>query len=45
MNPLAVELVEFSSIQLDETIFLSWMTASEINNEGFEIQIGQNGIE
>ena len=43
--PLPVELVEFSSIQLDKSISLSWMTASEINNEGFEVQISQNGID
>ena len=42
---LPVELVEFYSIQLDKSISLSWMTASEINNEGFEVQISQNGID
>lgn len=39
LNPvLPVELVSFSATQQGSVINLSWATASEINNSGFEIQ-------
>lgn len=33
-----VELVSFTALKNDNSVLLSWMTASEINNSGFEIQ-------
>jgi hypothetical protein len=37
-NPLPVELVSFTVQQNDNTVVLNWVTASEINNRGFEIE-------
>ena len=36
-NPLPVELIAFNAASEDGGILLSWRTASEINNAGFEI--------
>lgn len=36
--PLPVELISFESSLKDEKVLLQWATASELNNEGFEIQ-------
>ena len=46
-NPLPVELVSFTANQNGSTVGLSWVTASEINNLGFEIErkLFQNGKE
>lgn len=42
--PTPVELIEFSAHQLtDDSIELSWQTAQEINNNGFEIERSTNG--
>ncbi|MCW8804793.1 MAG: choice-of-anchor J domain-containing protein [Ignavibacteriaceae bacterium] len=41
---IPVELTSFSATVVDETIVLSWITASETNNQGFEIQ-RSNGTE
>jgi hypothetical protein len=35
---LPVELVSFSGKYLNNSVWLSWTTASEINNQGFEIE-------
>jgi hypothetical protein len=35
---LPVELVSFTAIQVDEGILLEWITATEVNNYGFEIE-------
>lgn len=40
---LPVELVSFNVHVLDEMVLLQWQTASETNNDGFEIQRSQNG--
>lgn len=41
VSPLPVELVNFTARKQDnQTALLSWETASEINNEGFEIERG-----
>ena len=37
-NPLPVELVSFTAHQNGSTVLLNWVTASEINNFGFEIE-------
>jgi hypothetical protein len=36
--PLPVELVSFSAESNDDNILLSWTTASETNNKGFEVE-------
>ncbi len=36
-HPLPVQLLTFSAAQLDQAILLSWETAAEFNNLGFEI--------
>jgi len=36
--PLPVELLTFTGQPLDASILLSWATAAEINNKGFELQ-------
>jgi len=36
--PLPVELVTFDVSVLDKNVTLTWITASELNNSGFEIQ-------
>lgn len=38
-----VELVDFYGIQRDKNVTLSWETASESNNQGFEIQHSVDG--
>ena len=40
-----VELVSFTAMQLNSKIILSWQTATEINNSGFEIQKRKTGPE
>jgi hypothetical protein len=42
--PLPVELVSFKANAKDNRIILEWQTASEENNEGFEIQKSKDGI-
>jgi hypothetical protein len=37
-NPLPVELVSFTAKQMGTTVTLNWVTSSEINNRGFEIE-------
>jgi hypothetical protein len=38
-----VELVSFSAAANDKDVILNWSTASELNNQGFEIERGING--
>ena len=40
---LPVELVRFDAEKQGKKSLLSWTTASEINNDGFEIEISSNG--
>ena len=42
-DPLPVEFVSFNAFLNDEQVTLKWQTASEENNEGFEIQKSSNG--
>lgn len=41
---LPVELITFSGRMADEVVVLDWSTASEDNNEGFEIQRSTDGV-
>jgi PKD repeat protein len=43
--PLPVELLSFSGEAKADYNLLSWATASEVNNSGFEIQRSENGNE
>jgi hypothetical protein len=38
LHPLPVELTSFTASVTDNNVSLSWMTASEINNRGFEVE-------
>ncbi|TRX59137.1 hypothetical protein FNH22_11480 [Fulvivirga sp. M361] len=42
---LPVELISFDATMQEEEIVLSWTTASELNNDYFEIQRSENGID
>jgi hypothetical protein len=42
-DPLPVELSEYSATTNGEQVELSWTTATETNNKGFEIQRSTNG--
>lgn len=42
---LPVELISFGANLLSERIKLNWITASELNNSGFEIQKSENGAD
>jgi cytoskeletal protein CcmA (bactofilin family) len=41
--PLPVELVYFKGGIVDDEVILEWLTSSEINNEGFEVQRSGDG--
>ena len=41
---LPVELVYFTAKAADQDVLLQWQTASETNNEGFEIYRSQDGL-
>ena len=41
--PVPVELVSFTASLVEGDVVLSWKTATEINNRGFEIESGANG--
>jgi hypothetical protein len=42
-TPLPVELVEFGAMKSGKSIVLNWMTASEVNNSGFDIERSIDG--
>ena len=42
-NGLPVDLVHFKATDKDDKVFLDWRTATELNNEGFEVEKSQNG--
>jgi hypothetical protein len=44
-NPLPVDLVDFTGKEEGNTIRLQWTTASEINNDRFEIHRSYNGLD
>ena len=37
-DPLPVELTSFSAILKERTVILNWITETEVNNHGFEVQ-------
>lgn len=45
LQPVPVELTSFSAKATSEGVLLSWTTATEINNHGFEIERSLNGTE
>jgi hypothetical protein len=42
--PLPVELTNFNSISVNHAVYLSWETASEINNNYFTVERSKDGI-
>jgi Pentaxin family/G8 domain len=45
-NPLPVELTSFTAVMTDfHTALLKWHTASETNNDRFEVERSQNGVD
>ena len=38
LNPIPVELISFTADYYNGKVFLSWTTATEVNNKGFEIE-------
>ena len=40
---LPVELVTFTAKSENDLVTLAWQTASELNNDGFEVQLSVNG--
>lgn len=43
--PLPVELISFDAKVLNDNILLNWITASEVDNDYFEIEHSVNGID
>lgn len=43
-NPLPVELISFEAQLTDKGVLLEWSTASEINNDYFEVERSSDGI-
>lgn len=43
VTPLSVDLIKFNASAKDKNVVLSWKTASELNNSGFEIQRSADG--
>jgi len=37
-NPVPVELISFTAAKVNDGVRLDWVTASEINNKGFEVE-------
>jgi hypothetical protein len=45
LQPLPVELTSFIATATTEGVLLNWTTATEINNQGFEIERSSDGVE
>jgi hypothetical protein len=43
-TPLPITLLNFSAIQIDHRVALEWSTASEINNDYFEVEKSVDGV-
>ncbi len=43
--PVPVELASFTATAISEGVLLNWVTATEINNHGFEIERSEDGTE
>lgn len=44
-SPLPVELITFQAQEKNQRSLLEWSTASEVNNDFFEVQWSQNGVQ
>jgi hypothetical protein len=44
LQPLPVELTSFAAFSTTDGILLKWTTASEINNNGFEVEKSNDGV-
>ncbi|WP_191906948.1 BNR-repeat neuraminidase N-terminal domain-containing protein [Adhaeribacter soli] len=44
-NPLPVELISFTAVKKGNNALLNWATAMEKNNQGFEVQVSEDGRE
>lgn len=42
-NPLPVSLTAFTATRSNQNVLLTWTTATEQNNAGFEVQVSTNG--
>ena len=45
VTPLPIELISFEAKEINEAVELSWITATEINNDFFTIEKSTNGID
>lgn len=45
INPLPITLVEFRAKLVGKDVQLTWRTAQEINNAGFEVQVSDNNAD
>lgn len=43
-NPLPVSLVAFNAVRSNANTLLTWKTASELNNRGFNVQVSADGV-
>ncbi len=43
-TPLPIELIDFKATKVDDEILLEWATATELNNDFFEIERSWDGI-
>jgi hypothetical protein len=43
-NPLPVSLVAFNAVRSSANTLLTWKTASELNNKGFNVQVSADGV-
>jgi hypothetical protein len=44
-NPLPIELVSFTATKNNKVVDVKWETASELNNDYFEVEKSKNGID
>ncbi|RZJ94776.1 MAG: T9SS type A sorting domain-containing protein [Hymenobacter sp.] len=43
-NPLPVSLIAFAAVRTSNSALLSWTTATEENNKGFNVQVSKDGV-
>jgi hypothetical protein len=43
-NPLPVDLISFSAKLVNKDVLLTWATASESNNKGFDVERSEDGV-
>ena len=44
-NPLPVTMTAFNAVRKNRDVLLTWATASELNNKGYNVQVSTNGTE